>query len=85
MQFGSRATPVVELDDDRNCATELNSLGAILRVSLREVCHSQNHYVTGEECGADYGSTCPDSSPDKQEERRTFLFTNQITTVLTIL
>jgi hypothetical protein len=63
LQFRSRAPPVVELDEDRDCAAKLNSLCAVLRVSLGEVCHRQNHYVMAWEFRADYGSTCPDSSP----------------------
>jgi len=46
LQFGSRAPPVSQLDNDRDCAAKLNSLRPILRVSLGEVCHSQNYYAT---------------------------------------
>jgi hypothetical protein len=62
LQFRPCAPPIIKLDHDGNCATELNSLGPVLRVSLGEVCHSQDHYVTAGRCRADYGSTCPDSS-----------------------
>jgi hypothetical protein len=48
LQFGSRAAPIIQLDNDRDCASELHSLGTMLRVSLGEVCHSQNHYAMEE-------------------------------------
>jgi hypothetical protein len=57
----------------------LNSLGAMLRVSLGEVCHSQNHYVTTGHGRADYGSTCPDSSPASVEKLVKRPSINQIT------
>ena len=41
LQFGSRAAPVIQLDDDSDCAAELNSLRAVLRMSLGEVCHAR--------------------------------------------
>jgi hypothetical protein len=63
LQFRSRASPIIQFDDDRDCAAKLNSLGTMLRMGLGEVCHSQNHYVMTSERKADYGSTCPDSSP----------------------
>jgi hypothetical protein len=59
----------VELDDDRNCAAKLNSLCAVLRVSLGEVCHRQNDYVTAGGRLADYESTCPDSRPARVTDR----------------
>jgi hypothetical protein len=40
LQFGSRAPPVGQLDDHGN-ASELNSLGALLGVSLGKVCHAR--------------------------------------------
>src|SRR5579863_8167164 len=45
LQLCSCATPVIELDNDRDRTTKLNSLSTMLRVSLGEVCHSQNHYA----------------------------------------
>jgi len=57
LQFRSRASPIIKFDNDRDCAIKLNSLGSMLRVSLGEVCHSQNHYVTAGERRADYGRT----------------------------
>jgi hypothetical protein len=63
LQFRPCAPPIIKLDHDGNCASELNSLGPVLRMCLGEVCHSQNHYVMTIERKADYGSTCPDSSP----------------------
>jgi hypothetical protein len=57
LQFRARAASVVELDDDRDCAAKLNSLRPILRVSLGEVCHRQNHYAMAEEHTTDDGRT----------------------------
>ena len=45
LKLCSCAAPVIQLDDHGNRASKLNSLGTMLRVSLGEVCHSQNHYV----------------------------------------
>jgi len=39
LQFGSCAPPVTQLDDDRDGAAKLDSLRAMLRMSLGEVCH----------------------------------------------
>jgi len=47
-------------------------------MSLGEVCHSQNYYVTGGEPKADYGSTCPDSSLARVEEPLNCPSSNQI-------
>jgi len=45
LKFRSCAAPVIQLDNDRDRTTKLNSLRTMLRVSLGEVCHSQNHYA----------------------------------------
>lgn len=56
LQLGSRAVPVSQFDHNRDRASELNSLSAVLRVSLGEVCHIQDYYGMSEEHMTDYGS-----------------------------
>src|SRR3984885_1636306 len=62
LQLRSRAMPIIQLDNHGYRTLELNSLRAVLRVSLGEVCHSQIHYVMSCESKADYRSACLNSS-----------------------
>jgi hypothetical protein len=41
LQFRSRASAIIELNNHGNCASKLNSLRTMLRVSLGEVCHTR--------------------------------------------
>ena len=61
LQLRPRTAAIIQLDNDRNRALELNSLGAVLRVSLGEVCHSQTNYVMTGERRTDNRGACPDS------------------------